>query len=460
MAVLAFRLARHHLIGGYRDGPDLLAFPGVLADLVVGERGPRHQFAFPLTSRDGVRHEDQRGRLRLRHRGRAHERLARAAGQHDHARAAVEEPVDGLALVVAQRPALFAQLDRVRLAVDVPREVLRGPTDLEEGLLQMTALGRVHDDGVGVDTRAEHRSDPALPEYLLEYGPIQRDEHQAVDRRLGELQAAVAAHGVDDVDEQRLGDGVAGEADERVDDLLGVVPGGPRVPQRQRGDPVGVDVLGGAFELREGSDRRAGLRSGRMVDLEQQGLVGLDDQRPVGHSAFPSYGPSTGRAVEARSGGVGNPGPTRPDTSARTHRHTGGARGGERSIERATLLHRERTHAAPIIPGSPGHRPPRAGVSRPGVVPRRVGRPTDPSPREGPTVPPMTPTLPAHAPSFSAPVLPAPVAPGPTPRRPVIHREQSAPRLVAFANRRSNVSQCGRTSSAVAGYYKSWGTWA
>ena len=138
-----------------------------------------------------------------------------------------------------------------------------------------------------------------------------------------------------------------------------------------------------------------------------------------------------------------------PDTSARTHRHAGGARGGERSIERATLLHRERTHAASIIPGSPGHRPPRAGVSRPGVVPRRVGRPTDPSRREGPTVPPMTRRSPrTHLPS------PRPSSQRPSPRahscRPVIHRGQSAPRLVAFANRRSHMSQCGRTSSAIA----------
>jgi hypothetical protein len=81
-----------------------------------------------------------------------------------------------------------------------------------------------------------------------------------VHRGLGQLQPPVPAHGVDDVDEQRLRDGVAGEADERVDDLLRVVPGSPGVPQGQRGDAVGVDVLRRAFELREGGDRRAGLR--------------------------------------------------------------------------------------------------------------------------------------------------------------------------------------------------------
>ena len=279
-----------------------------------------------------------------------------------------------------------------------------------------------------------------------------------MDRRLGELQAAVAAHGVDDVDEQRLGDGVAGEADERVDDLLGVVPGGPRVPQRQRGDAVGVDVLGGAFELREGSDRRAGLRSGRMVDLEQQGLVGLDDQGPVGHSAFPSYGPSTGRAVEARSGGVGNPGPTRPDTSARTHRHTRGCtrRG---ALRRKGYTPAPRTHAC---------RADHTGLPRPSPSPSgRVetrsgpasGRPAD---RPVPTRRSDGSADDSDAPrarTFLLRARPPSARPGPTPS-PSSTASRAHLGSSTFANRRSHVSQCGRTSSAIAVYYKSWGTWA
>jgi hypothetical protein len=39
-------------------------------------------------------------------------------------------------------------------------------------------------------------------------------------------------------------DGVAAELQQDVDDLLGVVPGGARVPQTERRQPVGVDVLG------------------------------------------------------------------------------------------------------------------------------------------------------------------------------------------------------------------------
>ena len=67
---------------------DLLALARVLADLLLGERGAGDQLALPLPPGDGVGHQDQRGRLRLGHRGRADQRLARPAGKDDDARAA------------------------------------------------------------------------------------------------------------------------------------------------------------------------------------------------------------------------------------------------------------------------------------------------------------------------------------------------------------------------------------
>ena len=77
---------------------------------------------------------------------------------------------------------------------------------------------------------------------------------------------------------------VAREAHQRVDDLLGVVAGGARVPQAQWRQSVGVHVLGAALEFGERGDRGACLGGLRMVDLEQQGLVRLHDQRSVGHA--------------------------------------------------------------------------------------------------------------------------------------------------------------------------------
>jgi len=62
-------------------------------------------------------------------------------------------------------------------------------------------------------------------------------------------------------------------------------------------EPVGVDVLRCAFELGERRDLSAGVLGGRMVDLEEQGLVRLDDERAVGHGVHSLVGrrrPMTG----------------------------------------------------------------------------------------------------------------------------------------------------------------------
>ena len=98
---------------------------------------------------------------------------------------------------------------------------------------------------------------------------------------------AVAGHRLGDVDEQRVRHGVAGVLDERVDDLLGVVPGGAGVPQAERGHPVGVDVLGRPLQLREGRDGTTAGVGLLVVDLEEQRLVALDDEWSV-HACVPS----------------------------------------------------------------------------------------------------------------------------------------------------------------------------
>ena len=99
------------------------------------ERGARQQLAAPLPAGDGVGHQDQRGGTGLRHRRRADDRLAGARRQHDHAGAAGPEALDRLALIGPHRPAVLAQRDRVRLAVDVAGEVLGRPADPQQRLL-------------------------------------------------------------------------------------------------------------------------------------------------------------------------------------------------------------------------------------------------------------------------------------------------------------------------------------
>ena len=96
---------------------------------------------------------------------------------------------------------------------------------------------------------------------------------------LGQAQATVAVHCLRDVDKQRLWDGELGEALEDVDHLLRVVTGGAGIPQRQRGDAVGVHMFGSTFELRERCQRRACRIRLRIIDLQQHRLIRLDDQR-------------------------------------------------------------------------------------------------------------------------------------------------------------------------------------
>ena len=285
----ALRLAGDHLIGGDRDGADLLALARVLADLVLGERGSGEQLTLPLSARDRVGHQDQSGGLGLGHRGGPDHGLSGATGQHDHARAAGPERVGGHLLVVAQFPLLFLgrQRDLMRLAVDVPGEVVGGPAHLEQFLLEAAALGGMHDHGVGVDVRSEHGGDLLVPLDLGQHRRIERDQGQAVDGALDQLQPAVPVHGLGDVHEQRLRHGETRVGDQHVDDLLGVVSGGACVPQRQRGDPIGVHVLGGALEFGERRQRLAGVGGLIVVDLQQHGLVGLDDQRSTTHFGPP-----------------------------------------------------------------------------------------------------------------------------------------------------------------------------
>ena len=221
--------------------------------------------------------------LGFRHRGRADQRLTGAARKYHHPGAAGPERVRCQLLVIAQVPVVLLQADRVRLAVYVAREILRGPTDLEQQLLDPAPFAGVHDHGVIIDAGAQHRCDLLVAQHLLEHRTIEAHQRQAVHRAFDQLQPAVAGHGVDDVDQQRLRHRVAREGHQRVDDLFGVVAGGAGVPQRQRCDAVGVHVLGRAFQLGERCDGGA-CRAGQLVvHFEQHRLVGLHDQRSVSH---------------------------------------------------------------------------------------------------------------------------------------------------------------------------------
>src|SRR5918996_1668145 len=138
---------------------------------------------------------------------------------------------------------------------------------------------------------AEKGAYPLGAQHLLEYGPVGRVQDQAVYRVGFQAEPAVACHRLGDVDEQGVGHRVAGECQQRVDDLLGVVAGRAGVPESEWREPIGVDVLWRPLQLRErryGATARVGLV---MVDLEEQGLVALDDQWSVGHVRPSGRGP-------------------------------------------------------------------------------------------------------------------------------------------------------------------------
>ncbi|MBW8702630.1 hypothetical protein MBT84_23830 [Streptomyces sp. MBT84] len=176
----------------------------------------------------------------------------------------------------------------MRLAVHVAREVLGRPAQLEQHLLDLPAFGGMDGDGVRVDPRTDQRGDPLGPEHLLEHRPVGARQDQAVRGVLAEGQPPVAVHGLGDVDEQRVRHRIPAVLHEGVDDLLGVVPGGPRVPQSERGHPVGVDVLGSTLQFGERSDGPTAVVGLLVIDFEKQGLVGLNDERTI-HARHPFH---------------------------------------------------------------------------------------------------------------------------------------------------------------------------
>ncbi len=166
--------------------------------------------------------------------------------------------------------------------VDVPGQILGRPARLEQGLLQPAPLASRYDHGGVVDAGADQRGDGLGPEHLGEHGKIGGAQDQAVGRVDLEAKATVAGHDLGHVDQEGLGHGVARPAQQGVDHLLGVVAGGAGVPEAQRAQPVGVDVLGGALQLGERGDVGPARLGVGMVDLEQQRAVRLDNQRALG----------------------------------------------------------------------------------------------------------------------------------------------------------------------------------
>ena len=187
------------------------------------------------------------------------------------------EIIDRLVLVRTQVPAaLGVQLDLVRGARGVPGEVFCRPSELQQFLFELAARPCLHDVSVGSALLEQQRRDLAGSGDLREHCGVGGCQREGTIIRSLDDQAAIATHGLGDVDRHRLRYGEFGILLERRDHALGVVAGRARIPQPEAGDAVGVDVLGRALEFGEDGKIVPGVFRVGVGHLQQHGAVGLD----------------------------------------------------------------------------------------------------------------------------------------------------------------------------------------
>ena len=278
-----------HLVGGDGDGADVLAIARVLAHLILGERRLVEDLADPLSGRRDVGGDDERVRSGGRHRGEPDDGLARTAGQHEHA---VAGGVDAVLPPGADRVGLVAA--QVAREVGVGEDAALGvaglvgdrPAELEQRLLERATVAEADGEAVAVEPFAEHLADVLVAGDLDEERDLVADEGEPAGVEVAhEPQPAVAAHLVVHLGEHAARHRVLGEIVERGGDLAGVHAGDGGVPQRQRRDAVGVDVLGRLLELAEALQGGAGVGGARAGELEHHREIALHDERVggVGH---------------------------------------------------------------------------------------------------------------------------------------------------------------------------------
>ena len=139
-------------------------------------------------------------------------------------------------------------------------------------------MGVVDGEAGLVEPFAQVVAHAPLPRQLFEQRLVLGDQPElAVDSL--EPHSAVTAHQLAQVGGQVRGKGKLGVGLECLDHLLGGHAGGGGVPQRERRQAIGVNVLGALLQLGERRDRVAGLGVQRVVDLQQDRAVPLHDQR-------------------------------------------------------------------------------------------------------------------------------------------------------------------------------------
>ena len=265
----------------------------------------------PLPLLDGRRAggEDQGLGLEGPHRRQADDRLAGAAGQDDHARTASNVAAgvkrrDGPLLIVAdaKRQAGTGRLanpDRQRGTGGVARQVFGRVADRDQGLLQNPAIDVVDGEAGLVDPFAQIVAHAPLPRQLFEQRAVLGDQPKLpVDAR--QPDPAVTAHQLAQVGRHVGGQRKLREPLECLDHRVRRHAGGRRVPERERRQTIGVNVLRALLQLGERRDRVAGLGVQRVVNLQQDRAVSLHDQRIGGivlHGLLAGSGQTRGRRI-------------------------------------------------------------------------------------------------------------------------------------------------------------------
>jgi hypothetical protein len=280
-----------HLVGRDRHRADALLVAGVLAHLVGPQVGLVQQLLAPLAHRDRVGGQHQRLLAHQAHHAQRHDGLAGAAGQHDHAVAAGDAArgVEGLGrvrLVGAQaegpaRARIRAQLDRELVADQVAAAVVHRVADLDQRLLDRAARERRE---VDAPVLAQHQlADALVAQHVGQRVGIIGDELEALRGALDALDAQQAVapdpalHLVEHVARHRH----AGEVLEDLRDALGGHADRGRVPDRDRRDAVGVQVVRALLQLGEERQLVARLGEARVL-LGQRPALGVLGRPAVG----------------------------------------------------------------------------------------------------------------------------------------------------------------------------------
>ena len=138
-------------------------------------------------------------------------------------------------------------------------------------------MRRLDEEAVRAEPLAQVVAHLRLPGEFLEQRLVGADQLQLV-LVLEQLDAAIAADGLAEVGAEVRRQRKLAVTGQDVDHRRRGQAGGGRVPQRQIGEPIGVDVLGAFFQLGERSEGVARLGIARIVHLDQDRAVTLHDE--------------------------------------------------------------------------------------------------------------------------------------------------------------------------------------